>query len=124
MSIRLSRPSLSYQYPLAREDTRISPKASLAYPTNEFDPHFILSPNVFHLLCPDHGFWGFLTWIGHAPTSFWVCLCRRDIRLFAMRQQRIADDRQHEKSDLCAYPGRDADPVSSIPFRSETSRVR
>ncbi|KAL3709968.1 hypothetical protein TMatcc_003760 [Talaromyces marneffei ATCC 18224] len=43
---RLSRPSLSYQYPLAREDTRISPKASLAYPTNDFDPHFILSPNV------------------------------------------------------------------------------
>ncbi|EED23699.1 DUF974 domain protein [Talaromyces stipitatus ATCC 10500] len=44
--LRLSRPSLSYQYPLPREDTRISSKASLAYPSNDFDPHFILSPNV------------------------------------------------------------------------------
>ncbi|KAH8697284.1 hypothetical protein BGW36DRAFT_378367 [Talaromyces proteolyticus] len=44
--LRLSRPSLSYQYPLAVEDTRISPKASLAYPSNDFDSQFTLSPNV------------------------------------------------------------------------------
>ncbi|KAL1985923.1 hypothetical protein VTN96DRAFT_7188 [Rasamsonia emersonii] len=44
--LRLSRPSLSYQHPLPTENTRISPKASLAYPSNDFDSQFILSPNV------------------------------------------------------------------------------
>jgi hypothetical protein len=86
MIIRLSRPSLSYQYPLAREDTRISPKASLAYPTNEFDPHFILSPNVCRLLYSNYVSRDGLTGIGHPPTSLWVGLRWRNIRLLSMRQ--------------------------------------
>ncbi|KAL1977973.1 hypothetical protein VTN31DRAFT_832 [Thermomyces dupontii] len=44
--LRLSRPSLSYQHPLPADNTAISPKASLAYPSNDFDSQFILSPNL------------------------------------------------------------------------------
>lgn len=43
---RLSRPSLSYQYPLPAADTKISSKASLSYPADNVDDQFILTPNV------------------------------------------------------------------------------
>ncbi|KAJ9192140.1 hypothetical protein DTO166G4_8545 [Paecilomyces variotii] len=44
--LRLSRPSFSYQCPLPAANTKISPKASLSYPSNEGDNEFILSPNL------------------------------------------------------------------------------
>ncbi|KAL2013931.1 hypothetical protein VTN00DRAFT_1456 [Thermoascus crustaceus] len=44
--LRLSRPSLSSQYPLPAENAKISPKASLSYPSDEADGQFILSPNL------------------------------------------------------------------------------
>ncbi|KAL2223449.1 DUF974 domain protein [Thermoascus aurantiacus ATCC 26904] len=44
--LRLSRPTFSYQYPLPAENTKISPKASLSYPSDESDGQFILSPNL------------------------------------------------------------------------------
>ncbi|KAJ5179723.1 hypothetical protein N7492_002933 [Penicillium capsulatum] len=42
--LRLSRPSLSYQSPLPTANTKISPKASLSYPSSESDSQFILNP--------------------------------------------------------------------------------
>lgn len=43
--LRLSRPSLAYQYPLPRStDLGISPKASLSYPSDDIDDQFIISP--------------------------------------------------------------------------------
>ncbi|GKZ26638.1 hypothetical protein AbraIFM66951_001680 [Aspergillus brasiliensis] len=44
--LRLSRPSLSYQYPLPAADTKISSKASLSYPADNVDNQFILTPNL------------------------------------------------------------------------------
>ncbi|EYE97854.1 trafficking protein particle complex subunit 13 [Aspergillus ruber CBS 135680] len=44
--LRLSRPSLSYQYPLPVANTKISTKASLSYPSENADDQFILSPNL------------------------------------------------------------------------------
>ncbi|PGH20830.1 hypothetical protein AJ80_03457 [Polytolypa hystricis UAMH7299] len=44
--LRLSRPSLSLQYPLPDKNARISSKASLSYPFETADDGFILSPNV------------------------------------------------------------------------------
>ncbi|EER43504.1 DUF974 domain-containing protein [Histoplasma capsulatum var. duboisii H88] len=45
--LRLSRPSLSYQYPLLSENESVPPlKASLSYPSDSSDSQFILSPNV------------------------------------------------------------------------------
>ncbi|THC93094.1 hypothetical protein EYZ11_007432 [Aspergillus tanneri] len=44
--LRLSRPSLSYQYPLPASNTKISSKASLSYPSDSADDQFILSPNL------------------------------------------------------------------------------
>jgi hypothetical protein len=43
---RLSRPSLSYQYPLPTANSKISTQASLSYPSASTDDQFILSPNV------------------------------------------------------------------------------
>ncbi|CEJ61982.1 Putative DUF974 domain protein [Penicillium brasilianum] len=42
--LRLSRPSLSYQSPLPIANTKISPKASLSYPSADSDAQFILTP--------------------------------------------------------------------------------
>ncbi|KAF2872681.1 hypothetical protein BDV95DRAFT_393282 [Massariosphaeria phaeospora] len=43
--LRLSRPSLAHQYPLPHsQDLGISPKASLAYPSENTNDQFILSP--------------------------------------------------------------------------------
>ncbi|OCK81140.1 hypothetical protein K432DRAFT_416244 [Lepidopterella palustris CBS 459.81] len=43
--LRLSRPSLAYQYPLPHStDLGISPKASLSYPSGNTDDKFIISP--------------------------------------------------------------------------------
>ncbi|KAJ5355504.1 uncharacterized protein N7496_012716 [Penicillium cataractarum] len=42
--LRLSRPSLSYQSPLPAANTKISPKASLSYPSADSDDQFILTP--------------------------------------------------------------------------------
>ncbi|OKP06979.1 Trafficking protein particle complex subunit 13 [Penicillium subrubescens] len=42
--LRLSRPSLSYQSPLPAATTKISPKASLSYPSADSDDQFILTP--------------------------------------------------------------------------------
>ncbi|KKK26374.1 DUF974 domain protein [Aspergillus rambellii] len=44
--LRLSRPSLSYQYPLPTADTKISNAASLSYPADNIDDRFILTPNL------------------------------------------------------------------------------
>ncbi|KAB8201145.1 Protein of unknown function DUF974 [Aspergillus parasiticus SU-1] len=44
--LRLSRPSLSYQYPLPEANTKISNKASLSYPSDSVDNQFILAPNL------------------------------------------------------------------------------
>ncbi|OJJ44790.1 hypothetical protein ASPZODRAFT_134926 [Penicilliopsis zonata CBS 506.65] len=44
--LRLSRPSLSYQYPLPAANTKISPRASLSYPSATADNQFILTPNL------------------------------------------------------------------------------
>ncbi|KAF3401672.1 Trafficking protein particle complex subunit 13 [Penicillium rolfsii] len=44
MTRELSRPSLSYQSPLPAATTKISPKASLSYPSTDFDDQFILTP--------------------------------------------------------------------------------
>ncbi|KAL5000656.1 hypothetical protein BDV10DRAFT_161696 [Aspergillus recurvatus] len=44
--LRLSRPSLSYQYPLPAANTRISSKASLSFPSDNVDPKFILTPSL------------------------------------------------------------------------------
>ncbi|OAX78920.1 hypothetical protein ACJ72_06769 [Emergomyces africanus] len=44
--ISLSRPSLSYQYPLPSESEIVPVKASLSYPSDSSDSQFILSPNV------------------------------------------------------------------------------
>ncbi|GAQ07827.1 hypothetical protein ALT_5148 [Aspergillus lentulus] len=44
--LRLSRPSLSNQYPLPAANTKISSKASLSYPSDSTDDKFILSPNL------------------------------------------------------------------------------
>ncbi|WEW55527.1 hypothetical protein PRK78_000958 [Emydomyces testavorans] len=44
--LRLSRPSLSYQYPLPEENAKIPVKASLSYPSVTADKQFILSPNL------------------------------------------------------------------------------
>ncbi|PGH32615.1 hypothetical protein GX50_04589 [[Emmonsia] crescens] len=44
--LRLSRPSLSYQYPLPSENENVPFKASLSYPSDSSDSQFILSPNV------------------------------------------------------------------------------
>ncbi|KAL4767670.1 hypothetical protein BDW60DRAFT_211745 [Aspergillus nidulans var. acristatus] len=44
--LRLSRPSLSYQYPLPAANTKISDKASLNFPSNNVDTQFILTPNL------------------------------------------------------------------------------
>lgn len=86
---RLSRPSLSYQYPLPTESTRISPKASLAYPSNDFDSQFILSPNVravsvleilaLHILTPNGS--------GHTASGLRIRLRRRDLCVFIMRKR-------------------------------------
>ncbi|BAE59430.1 unnamed protein product [Aspergillus oryzae RIB40] len=43
---RLSRPSLSYQYPFPEANTKISNKASLSYPSDSVDNQFILAPNL------------------------------------------------------------------------------
>src|SRR5271155_4338822 len=43
---RLSRPSLAQQYPLPRETNKISPLASLAFPSKSSDQDFILGANV------------------------------------------------------------------------------
>ncbi|KLJ12668.1 hypothetical protein EMPG_09496 [Blastomyces silverae] len=43
---RLSRPSLSYQYPLPSENEKVPLKASLSYPSDSSDSQFILCPNV------------------------------------------------------------------------------
>lgn len=42
----LSRPSLSSQAPLPAANTKISPKASLVYPSPSSDNQFILTPIV------------------------------------------------------------------------------
>ncbi|KAF2184352.1 hypothetical protein K469DRAFT_181703 [Zopfia rhizophila CBS 207.26] len=43
--LRLSRPALAHQYPLPNaQDLGISPKASLAYPSNNTNDKFIISP--------------------------------------------------------------------------------
>ncbi|KAJ5113494.1 hypothetical protein N7456_002028 [Penicillium angulare] len=42
--LRLSRPSLSHQSPLPAANTKISPKASLAHSSAEFDDQFIITP--------------------------------------------------------------------------------
>ncbi|CAL5873948.1 uncharacterized protein PFLUO_LOCUS8233 [Penicillium psychrofluorescens] len=42
--LRLSRPSLSLQYPLPAANTKISARASLSYPSEEADDQFILAP--------------------------------------------------------------------------------
>ncbi|KAJ5081489.1 hypothetical protein NUU61_009753 [Penicillium alfredii] len=42
--LRLSRPSLSYQYPLPAAITKISTKAPLSYPSAGSDDQFILTP--------------------------------------------------------------------------------
>ncbi|OGE50297.1 hypothetical protein PENARI_c017G06511 [Penicillium arizonense] len=42
--LRLSRPSLSYQYPLPASNNTISTKASLSYPSQDFDDQFTLAP--------------------------------------------------------------------------------
>ncbi|EEH33317.2 DUF974 domain-containing protein [Paracoccidioides lutzii Pb01] len=44
--LRLSRPSLSFQYPLPSENENIPVKASLSFPSDSSDNQFILSPNV------------------------------------------------------------------------------
>ncbi|RAH46790.1 trafficking protein particle complex subunit 13 [Aspergillus brunneoviolaceus CBS 621.78] len=44
--LRLSRPSLSYQYPLPAANTKISSEASLSYPADHTDGQFILTPNL------------------------------------------------------------------------------
>ncbi|KAL4986435.1 DUF974 domain protein [Aspergillus falconensis] len=44
--LRLSRPSLSYQYPLPAANTKISSKASLSFPSDNVDTQFILTPNL------------------------------------------------------------------------------
>ncbi|KAJ5176369.1 uncharacterized protein N7482_002246 [Penicillium canariense] len=44
--LRLSRPSLSYQSPLPAANTKISPKASLSYPSASSDEQFILTPSL------------------------------------------------------------------------------
>ncbi|KAL4879742.1 hypothetical protein BJY04DRAFT_219830 [Aspergillus karnatakaensis] len=44
--LRLSRPSLSYQYPLPAANTKISSKASLSFPSDDIDTQFILTPNL------------------------------------------------------------------------------
>ncbi|KAL4978126.1 hypothetical protein BDW66DRAFT_131056 [Aspergillus desertorum] len=44
--LRLSRPSLSYQYPLPPANTKISSKASLSFPSDNVDTQFILTPNL------------------------------------------------------------------------------
>ncbi|KAL4811821.1 hypothetical protein BDW67DRAFT_171185 [Aspergillus spinulosporus] len=44
--LRLSRPSLSYQYPLPAANTKISDKAPLSFPSNDVDNQFILTPNL------------------------------------------------------------------------------
>ncbi|EAW25468.1 trafficking protein particle complex subunit 13 [Aspergillus fischeri NRRL 181] len=46
LKVRLSRPSLSNQYPLPAANTKISRKASLSYPSDSTDDKFILSPNL------------------------------------------------------------------------------
>ncbi|EAW10117.1 trafficking protein particle complex subunit 13 [Aspergillus clavatus NRRL 1] len=46
LKARLSRPSLSNQYPLPVANTKISSKASLSYPSDGADGQFILSPNL------------------------------------------------------------------------------
>ncbi|OJJ03761.1 hypothetical protein ASPVEDRAFT_85192 [Aspergillus versicolor CBS 583.65] len=44
--LRLSRPSLSYQYPLPAANTKISSKAALTFPSNKVDSQFIFTPNL------------------------------------------------------------------------------
>ncbi|KAJ5560018.1 hypothetical protein N7513_002417 [Penicillium frequentans] len=44
--LRLSRPSLSYQSPLPAANTKISPKASLGFPSAGSDDQFIITPNL------------------------------------------------------------------------------
>ncbi|KAL4957869.1 hypothetical protein BDW69DRAFT_155196 [Aspergillus filifer] len=44
--LRLSRPSLSYQYPLPAANTKISSKASLSFPSDDGDSEFIFAPNL------------------------------------------------------------------------------
>ncbi|PYH41845.1 trafficking protein particle complex subunit 13 [Aspergillus saccharolyticus JOP 1030-1] len=44
--LRLSRPSLSYQYPLPAANSKISSKASLSYPAVNPNDQFILTPNL------------------------------------------------------------------------------
>ncbi|KAJ5610262.1 hypothetical protein N7510_006981 [Penicillium lagena] len=46
--LRLSRPSLSHQYPLPAANTKISARAPLSYPSEEADDQFILAPAVTH----------------------------------------------------------------------------
>ncbi|KAJ5907904.1 hypothetical protein N7495_000586 [Penicillium taxi] len=42
--LRLSRPSLAYQSPLPTANTKISAKASLSFPSADFDNQFIITP--------------------------------------------------------------------------------
>ncbi|KAJ5747861.1 uncharacterized protein N7511_009557 [Penicillium nucicola] len=42
--LRLSRPSLSHQYPLPASNSTISTKASLSHPSNDADDQFTLAP--------------------------------------------------------------------------------
>ncbi|KAL2833297.1 hypothetical protein BDW59DRAFT_138437 [Aspergillus cavernicola] len=44
--LRLSRPSLSFQYPLPAANTKISSKAGLSFPSDNCDSQFVLSPNL------------------------------------------------------------------------------
>ncbi|OJJ53085.1 hypothetical protein ASPSYDRAFT_94916 [Aspergillus sydowii CBS 593.65] len=44
--LRLSRPSLSYQYPLPAANTKISSKAALTFPSDKVDSQFIFTPNL------------------------------------------------------------------------------
>ncbi|KAI5288056.1 hypothetical protein KEM54_005507 [Ascosphaera aggregata] len=50
---RLSRPSLSFQYPLPDDDGAISSKASMSYPSDTADRGFMLTPNL--TLLPSFG---------------------------------------------------------------------
>lgn len=86
--VSLSRPSLSYQYPLPAANTKISAKASLSYPSNDSDDQFILTPIVgcFHPPAPSH--LHVTDRIAHPTPCLRIRLRRRNLRLYAQRKQR------------------------------------